>query len=384
MRHHSRTLRSRLFSWFVGAIVLAMATSALVVFTTRPEPITGAEAMAHNVATHLASVWDDPEGTRAYLASIREVTGFGVRLERDPRRLPARVHRIAERGGSIAPEGFEHVFIPVTVQGELVGALEIDRFGPRAVPSAWWRFGLALFLVVAVLSAMAGAVANQIAEPLERLARAADRFGGGDLAYRTDVASRRGRWVAQEVRDVAVRFNRMAQAIEAMVRGQRELLGAISHELRSPLARARVALEIARDRLPPVVEDAAAREADAAGPGRDPAASLDEIEKQLGAVDAILGDLLDAARSGLADLRKESKDLVSWLRERIAAEPSPPESRVTATGEAAHIVVSFDPALLGRAVQNLLVIRPRPRSPFRAADRRPRHPAGRGRARRRA
>ena len=142
---------------------------------------------------------------------------------------------------------------------------------------------------------MAGAVANQLAEPLERLARAADRFGGGDLAFRTDVANRRGRWVAQEVRDVGVRFNRMAEALEAMVRGQRELLGAISHELRSPLARARIALEIARDRLggEPLASSEAARPARASD-------ALDDIEKQLVTVAALLGDLLDAARSGLA------------------------------------------------------------------------------------
>jgi signal transduction histidine kinase len=338
MRRH-RSLRSRLFSWFVGAIVLAMATSALVVFTTRPEPITGAEALARNVGVRLAALWEDPEGTRAYLGEVRDVTGFDVHLMRDPRRLPPRVHWIAERGGSIAPDGPQHIFIPVVRDGTLLGALEMERFGPRPVPWAWWRFALALFLVVAVLSAMAGAVANLLADPLERLATAADRFGSGDLAFRTDVGGRGRRWVAQEVRDVAVRFNRMAQAIEAMVRGQRELLGAISHELRSPLARARVALEIVRDRVPP----------EGAG------TALDDVERQLGAVDAILGDLLDAARSGLADLRKEPRNLVDWLGERIADEPSPPETRIVATTEARAMVLVVDPALLARAVQNLLL-----------------------------
>jgi len=326
MRRH-RSLRSRLFSWFVGAIVLAMATSALVVFTTRPEPITGAVALARNVGVRLAALWEDPEGTRAYLGEVRDVTGFDVHLMRDPRRLPPRVHWIAERGGSIAPDGPQHIFIPVVRDGTLLGALEMERFGPRPVPWAWWRFALALFLVVAVLSAMAGAVANLLADPLERLATAADRFGSGDLAFRTDVGGRGRRWVAQEVRDVAVRFNRMAQAIEAMVRGQRELLGAISHELRSPLARARVALEIVRDRVPP----------EGAG------TALDDVERQLGAVDAILGDLLDAARSGLADLRKEPRNLVDWLGERIADEPSPPETRielqVTREGDSARVTV---------------------------------------------
>jgi signal transduction histidine kinase len=345
MMRRPHSLRSRLFSWFFGAIVLAMLTSALVVSTARPEANTGADALARNVADRLAVAWDDPEATRAFVAEVRDVTGFDVQLVRDPRRLPAHVHRVASRGGAIAPDGLEHIFVPVTRDGRLEGALEMQRFGPRPVAWAWWRFGLALSLVVIALSGMAGGVANQLARPLEHLAQAADRFGGGDLAVRTDLAGGRRRWVAQEVRDVAVSFNRMAGRIEAMVRGQRELLGAISHELRSPMGRARIALEIARDRMPESIPEAAVRTREA----------LDDVEKQLGAVDAILGDLLDVARTGLADLRREPRALVTWLRGRIAEEPSTPAIELVAGAEVSSLVLDFDPALLGRAVQNLFV-----------------------------
>ena len=170
---------------------------------------------------------------------------------------------------------------------------------------------LALGLVLTVLSVMAGRVANLLARPLEQLAHASDRFGGGDLTFRADLG-RRQRWVAVEVRDVAVRFNRMADRVEAMVRGQRELLGAISHELRSPLGRARVALEIARDRL-----------ASGAQEPRGPAGALDDIERQLLAVDSILGDLLDVTRAGLADLRKETRPFLLWIAQRVAEHPAP-------------------------------------------------------------
>ena len=350
MRGRSRTLRSRLFSWFVGAIVMAMATSALVVLTTRPESTTGAEAMAQNVSVRLAALWSDPEGVRAYLAEVRDVTGFDVRLVRDPLELPPRVQRVVDRGGFIAPEGMQHMFVPVVDGTRVLGALEMERLGRRGPGWGWWRFVLAILLLVVLLSAMAGTVANLLAEPLERLARAADRFGSGDLAFRTDVEGRRGRWVAQEVRDVGVRFNRMAAAIEAMVRGQRELLGAISHELRSPLARARVALEITRDRVSS--EGAAPGEPDRSGKARE---SLDELEKQLGAVDAILGDLLDTARSGLADLRKERRDIVAWLRERAAAEGEAPGYAIVAGVGASPVEVDYDAALLSRAVHNIFV-----------------------------
>jgi signal transduction histidine kinase len=341
MRRH-RSLRSRLFSWFLGAILLAMATSAFVVVTTRPDPVTGVEGVARNVATRLAETWDDPGEMRAFVAEIRDVSGAEVRVVRDVRELPKNVRRVAERGGFIAPEGPAHFFVPVTRGSELLGALEIDRVGPRSLPAAWWRFVLALTLVLFVLSAMAGHVANQLASPLERLAEGADRFGGGDLAFRADTARGALRWTVREVRDVAISFNRMADRVEAMVRGQRELLGAISHELRSPLGRARVALEIARDRLPPDASE------------RSPSRALDDVDKQLGAVDTLLGDLLDVTRAGLADLRKERRPFVAWLKTRIADEPEPPAIELMVATDATEVQASIDPVLLARAMHNLL------------------------------
>jgi two-component system OmpR family sensor kinase len=129
-----------------------------------------------------------------------------------------------------------------------------------------------------------------------------------------------------------------------MVRGQRELLGAISHELRSPLGRARVALEIARDRIPADVP-----------PARSPASALDDVERQLVAVDSILGDLLDVTRAGLADLRKETRPMLDWLRARAAEEPAPPAVWVFAPPDLQTFALPFDGALLGRVVHNLLV-----------------------------
>ena len=229
--------------------------------------------------------------------------------------------------------------------GALVGALEMNRWtASRPATLGWSRLALALVAVMAVLSVMARRVASRLALPLEGLSRAADRLGAGDLSSRAEVGRAR-RWVALEVRNLAVSFNRMADRVETMVRGQRELLGAISHELRSPLGRARVALEIARDRLPG--EDAG---------GRAPAGALDDVEVQLGAIDDVLGDLLDVTRAGLAvDLRRESKDFSAWIRGRAAEEPVPPHVVVEIAHDLEGAVVSFDPALLGRVVHNLLV-----------------------------
>src|ERR1700716_3411708 len=100
-----RTLRSRLVSWFFGAILLAIVTSALVVGTTRPEGTSGVEAAAHHMASHLARDWDDDQAARAYIDEVRDVTGFDVRLVREPHKLPLHVRRVADRGGSLAAAG---------------------------------------------------------------------------------------------------------------------------------------------------------------------------------------------------------------------------------------------------------------------------------------
>jgi signal transduction histidine kinase len=340
MRGH-RTLRSRLFSWFVGAIFLAIFTSSLIVGTTRPEGTRGVEAAAHHMATRLARDWDNEESVQMYVEEIRDVTGFEVRVLRDPHKLPWHVHRVAKRGGAMAPAASDRVFVPVVRGTDLVGALEMNRFGVRPAAASWWRLALALLVIGAILSIMASRVADLLARPLEQLAHAADRFGAGDLGFRADM-SHASRWVALEVRDVAVRFNRMADRVEATVRGQRELLGAISHELRSPLGRARVALEIARDRIPGATEQA-------------PLLALDQVELELRSIDSILGELLDVTRAGLADLRKETRDFVEWLGTRTADEPTPPSIEIEASAEAQHVLIAFDPSLLGRAVHNLLI-----------------------------
>lgn len=341
-----RTLRTRLFLWFFSAILVAFATSALVVGCTRPEAFTtGAEVLARNVSTQLATTWDDPNATDAFVDEVRRVTGFEVRLFRDPTKLPSNVKRVALRGGAFAPNGPERVFVPIVRSGDLVGALQMERYGGGFRPAPLWRLGLGLLAAMLVIIVAAGHVSNQLARPLERLGEAADRFGAGDLAFRTDIADASKRWVASEVHGVAVAFNGMARRVEATVRGQRELLGAISHELRSPLGRARVALEIARDR----VSDDAAPES-----RRSPIAQLGEIEKQLGEVDAILGDLLAVTRAGLADLRKAPVAIVPWLRERAAEESAEGRIEIDAGDVGDDVLVQADAALLSRALHNLV------------------------------
>jgi two-component system OmpR family sensor kinase len=329
-------LQTRLFLWLLLAIVLAVLSSAATVMLTASEPSTRpAQVMAKTIAAHLDATWGDPSACDAYVTHMREVTGFQLRLRRDPDRLPAAVQRAVRRGGSLAFEPGEGAFIPIVHGGAVVGAVEFESTGNHA---PWWRLVVALAAALVVLGVVARHVSQRLAQPLERVAAAAERFGAGDLTVRTAIEGALERWVPEEVRNVAVAFDTMAEHIALIVRDQRELLAAISHELRSPLGRARIALEIARERM---TDDPTL-----------PLAQLDRIERELGTVDVILGDLLAVTRAGLSDLHKQRVTLGPWLRARLEAEPLP--SKLEIQPEAVDTAAAVDAALLGRALHNVL------------------------------
>jgi signal transduction histidine kinase len=334
-RRGLRSLQARLLFWFFGAIVLAMgASAATTLLTSESRDDSPTRVVSRHVQQRVARTWDDPVATEKYIAELRDATGLDIRARRDGSMFPGRRTR---PGAMIFEDGV--AYVPVVRRGEVVGALEI-RTG--AHPPQPWRIGAALLAAVLMLGFVARRVSKRLARPLEHVAATAERFGSGDLTARTGVDDLPRRWVADEVRELGRAFDVMADRISRVVLDQRELLAAISHELRSPLGRARVALEIARDRV-----------------GREPAqdaplalSSLDEVDRQLVEMDSILGDLLASARAGLADLRREQVDIVEWLAVRTAAETTGPVDLV-ADG-LRDVRVEIDPALLGRALQNIL------------------------------
>jgi two-component system, OmpR family, sensor kinase len=324
-----RRLQARLFFWFLAAIVAASGAAIATGWALRSsDSPTAPNVATRAIANHLAHDWDDPKACDAYVARVREVIGLDVHLRRDVENLP---HGMALRGGAVTFGARGEGFIPVVREGELVGAVEFDA----GAPSMHWKGLIPLGAALFVLALAARGVARRLAWPMEDVADAAERFGKGDLTARTRLGGRR-RWVAEEVRGVAEAFDQMAERIARVVRDQRELLAAISHELRSPLGRARVALEIARERG-----------------GEGTAASIDDIERQLTDVDAILGDLLAAARAGLSDVRPVPTNIPAWLRARLAAEPVPPAIELTCEAPE-DLLAAIDAPLLNRALHNVL------------------------------
>jgi signal transduction histidine kinase len=112
--------------------------------------------------------------------------------------------------------------------------------------------------------------------PLAKLGTAAARIADGRLDTRVD-PSLRGR--RDEIADLARNFDRMAERIEALVTGQRRLLGDVSHELRSPLSRLMVALSLVKQ-----------------GPPEEAQENLGRIGLEARRLDALIGQLLALSR----------------------------------------------------------------------------------------
>lgn len=192
------------------------------------------------------------------------------------------------------------------------------------------RIPIALYFLVpvAMLWAATGKVARRIARPLDELVRVAQDIGRGRL----DARVRLDRSGFDEIAELSRAVNDMATRIEAQMADQRELLAGVSHEIRTPLARLRLLVEIARER----------------GPG---ATNLDEIERELIEIDALVGELLASARLDFRAVNAVPLD-GREVAVRAAERANLPLDRVTI--ETVDTAFVGDPTLLARALANLL------------------------------
>ena len=169
---------------------------------------------------------------------------------------------------------------------------------PRT-PSSFNFRALALRLIVVSLigGLLCYGLARYLTTPIRQLRETTHEFAGGNLAARVSsrLVKRRDE-IAQLGRD----FNLMAERLQSMVAAQHRLLGDISHELRSPLARMSVALELARKRA-----------------GSEAKSALDRIEHEAENLNEMIGHLLRLTRleSGTDGLKKTDVDLARLVRE---------------------------------------------------------------------
>lgn len=190
---------------------------------------------------------------------------------------------------------------------------------------------LAVVLVLLFLGVALGAypVVRRLTRRLEGLKRGVEQFGAGKFSHRVNDHGN------DEVAALAVSFNRAADQIEALLRSNRTLLANASHELRSPLARLKMAFAMLDEASP------AAR-----------ARLGTEINTNIAELDALVEEVLLASRleAGGQAPQNEAVDLIGMAAEeaaRVDADFEPAEGLAT-------LKVSGEDRLLRRALRNLL------------------------------
>ena len=191
--------------------------------------------------------------------------------------------------------------------------------------------GLSLLVLVVVLflAIAVGAYpfVRRLTRRLETLKRGVEAFGQGALDRRVPVEGR------DEVATLATSFNLAAERIEALVRSHKSLLANASHELRSPLARLKMATSLLSDAAPDERERYHLRA---------------EINTDIAELDGLVDEVLLASRLEAAPQPEqlESVDLLALAVEEGA--------RVDASVDGSAANVHGEERLLRRALRNLL------------------------------
>ncbi|HEX3000064.1 MAG TPA: histidine kinase dimerization/phospho-acceptor domain-containing protein [Armatimonadota bacterium] len=142
-------------------------------------------------------------------------------------------------------------------------------------------------------------LALYVTSPIIKLGAAARKLAAGNLAVRVrpEMGNRR-----DEISGLADDFDVMADRVESLLTAQRNLLRDISHELRSPLARLSVALELCRQRS-----------------DREMSKSLDRIGREADRLNELIGQILLLKRyeSGIPQPDQRTTDLAKLIREVV-------------------------------------------------------------------
>jgi two-component system sensor histidine kinase CpxA len=180
-------------------------------------------------------------------------------------------------------------------------------------------------------------LAGSITRPIIDLKRTAEALSSGKLEARVARASLQRR---DELGELAYTFDRMAGRLSAALQAKEQLLRDISHELRSPLTRMRLAVALLRKRAEPPPE-------------------LDRLEVDIARLDELIEDILSISRlqSEPSSLHKEPTDL-RHLLERITTDASfeakEKRCRIEWMMGDTPCILSLDPQWASAAIENIV------------------------------
>ncbi len=194
-----------------------------------------------------------------------------------------------------------------------------------------------LLAIVIVTGLVAVLLARYLSRPIAQLRRATQQMAAGDLSVRVGEQLRHA---DGETRALGRDLDRMAERIQASLESERRLRRDVSHELRSPLTRLNIALELIRRKSAPEL-----------------APAFDRIERDTQRLDGMIRELLTLNRLESEGIgRRESVDVAALVRQiaddvSVEAEQRGCQVRALARGACS---VQGEPELLRRAVENVL------------------------------
>lgn len=152
----------------------------------------------------------------------------------------------------------------------------------------------------------------RIARPVSELAKVAEAMRGGELKRREGLV-----FGDDEVGELAGALDQLGQRVSKQLADQRSLMAAVSHELRSPLGRLRVMVELSRE-------------------GHAPEGMHDDLQAEIDGMDTLIGDLLAAARIDFEAVTLTDLSVTEVAHRALDIASLPPDT----------LVITEDPGIL--------------------------------------
>jgi two-component system, OmpR family, sensor histidine kinase CpxA len=349
-----RSLFVKIFVWFwlaMALVVLASTLSSMMAFNEGPKHLGGQLAMFGLTATERLAK-SGKAGVDEYLNLLEQTTRTRAYLFDENANLiagrepPAKINEVAQ---ALVNEGRDKVsqtsrtdFVARKFTGDdgktFIIAGEFPR--PPAMmlpfrPHAWWLQSIAVVLTAGLFCY---GLAKYLSSPIVKLRAATQQLAHGDLSARVGAANGKRR---DELADLGRDFDDMAERLQSLVDSQKRLLHDISHELRSPLTRLKIALELARK-----------------GESPNDRWALERIEREADRLNDLIGQLLTLARmdSDLPNRSETSIDLQNLVDEIVADADFEARSngRAVKLVSSLHCPVMGNEQLLRSAIENVV------------------------------
>lgn len=315
-------LHRRIFVWFGVAIIMSscVGMGVATLFGKGNTSWKSFEGAKRVMANRFSEVWEDPAKRDALADEMAREINVDVTV-RD-----ASGSAVYVVGSECSRKDLK--LIP-TRSGETLGSINMCPTSgiPHPLPML-----LGMSAAIGVLWLVAHKIARHLGRPILDLVDVTDAIGRGEY----DVNVRMRRHAPSEIVHLTRAVQDMAGKIKQQLADQRELLASVSHEMRSPLARIRLVLELLRD-------EALAAE-------RREELHL-ELEHEVIEIDDLVGGLLAQSRLDFSALTLRPNDLVG-LTTRGLARASLPSVEPVVLGQKRP--APCDATLVARALSNLL------------------------------